>query len=61
MALIQEPWNRDCLIMGLNIPSYTHYSAGGKDRPRTGILGRNMNAWVLPGISCRALVAVLVK
>ena len=34
---------------------------GGKDRPRACILARNMNIWVLPGFSCRDLVAVLVK
>jgi hypothetical protein len=41
----------------LNIPGYALYSVGGKDRPRA----RNMSIWVLPGFSCRALVAVLVK
>jgi hypothetical protein len=45
----------------LNIAGYTLYSAGGMDRPRTCILARNMNIWVLLGSSCRDLVAVLVK
>jgi hypothetical protein len=45
----------------LNIPGYTLYSARGKDRPRACILGRGMNIWELPGVSCRDLVAVLVK
>jgi hypothetical protein len=61
MALVQELWYcKDC-IRGLNIPGYTLYSAGGKDRPSACILARNKNVWVLPGFSCRDLVAVLVK
>ena len=60
MALIQEPWfHKDC-IRGLNLPGYTLYSARGKDRPRACILVRNMNVCLLPGLSCRDLVAVLV-
>jgi len=61
MALVQEPWYREDCIRGLNIPGYTLYSAGGKERPRACILARNINAWVLPGFSCRDLVAILVK
>jgi len=61
MALVQEPWySKDC-IRGLNIPGYTLYSARGKERPRVCILARNMNAWVLPGFSCRDLEAILIK
>jgi len=61
MALVQEPWYREDCIKGFNIPGYTLYSVGGKDTPRACILARNMNVWVLPGFSCRDLVAVLVK
>ena len=61
MALVQEPWYRKDCIRGLNIPGYTLYSAGGKERSRACILARNMNAWVLPGFSCRDLLAILVK
>jgi hypothetical protein len=61
MALIQEPWYREACIRGLNLPGYTLYSAGGKEIPRACILARNMNILVLPGFSCRDLVAVLVK
>jgi hypothetical protein len=61
MALIQELWYHEAFIRGLNIPGYTPYSAGGKERPRVCILARNMNIYVLPGFSCRDLVAVLVK
>jgi hypothetical protein len=61
MALIQEPWYREGCVSGLNIPGYTLYSVGGKERPRACILVRNMDIWVLPGFSCRDLVAVLVK
>ena len=61
MALVQEPWYREDCIRGLNIPRYTLYSAGGKERPRTCILARNMNVWVLLGFSCRDLVAIPVK
>jgi hypothetical protein len=61
LALIQESWYRDDCVSGLNIPGYTLYSARGKDRPRSCILGRDMNIWELPGFSCRYLVAVLVK
>ena len=31
------------------------------DRPRTCILTRNERAWLLPGFSCRDLVAVLIQ
>jgi hypothetical protein len=61
VALIQEPWYRNGCVSGLSIPGYTLYSAGGKDRPRACILARNMDKWMLPGYSCRDLVAVLVK
>jgi hypothetical protein len=61
MALIQEPWYRENCIRGLNIPGYTLYSAGGTDRPRAYILVGSMTSGMLPGSSCRGLVAVLVK
>jgi len=61
MALVQELWYREDCIRGLNIPGYTLYSARGKERPRDHILARNMNAWVLPGFSCRDLVPILIK
>ena len=61
MALIQEPWYREDCVRGLNIPGYTLYSAGGRDRPRACILARGMDIWMLPGFSCRDLVAVLVN
>jgi len=61
MALVQEPWYREDCIRGLNIPGYILYSVGGKERPRACILARNVNAWMLPGFSCRDLVAILVK
>jgi hypothetical protein len=60
MARIQETYREDH-IRGLNIPGYTLYSAGGTDGPRACILARNMTTWMLPGFSCRDLVAVLVK
>jgi hypothetical protein len=47
--------------MGLNTSGYTLYIAGRTDRPNTCILARNMTIWMLPGVSCRDLVAVLVK
>jgi hypothetical protein len=61
MAMIQEPWYRNDCVRSLNIPGYTLYSSGEKGRPRACILARNMNIWVLPGFSCRDLVAVLVQ
>jgi hypothetical protein len=61
MALVQETGFCENCIRGLNIPGYTLYSAGGKDRPTACFLARNMNAWVLPGFSCRDLVAILLK
>jgi len=60
-ALIQEPWYCEDRIMGLNTPGYTLYSAGRTDRASTCILARNMTIWMLPGFSCRELVAILVK
>jgi len=47
--------------MGLNIPGYTLFSVGGVDCPRACILARNTNAWMLPRLSCRYLVAVLIN
>ena len=61
MALIQEPWYRGGCIRGLNIPGYTLFSVNGIDRPRACILTRNETVWMLPGFSCRVLVAVLIK
>jgi len=61
MALVQKPWYREDHIRGLNIPGYTLYFARGKERPRACILARNLNAWVLPGFSCRDLVVILIK
>ena len=61
MALIQELWYREDRISNLNIQGYTLYSAGGTDRPRACILARNMTIWMLPGFSCRDILAVLVK
>jgi hypothetical protein len=59
MALIQEPWYRENCTRGLNIPGYTLYCAGGTDRPRACVLAGSMISWMLPGFSCRDLVAVL--
>jgi hypothetical protein len=61
MALMQEPWIREGCIMGLNIPGNTLFCGSGTDRPRTCILARNMNIWMLPGFSFRDLVAVQIK
>ena len=61
VALIQEPWYREDRIRGLNIPGYALFSASGTDRPRACILTRNEMAWLLPGFSCRDLVAVLTQ
>ena len=46
--------------MGLNIPGYNLYCARGKEISRTCFLARNMNACVLPGFSCRDIVAILI-
>jgi hypothetical protein len=61
MALIQEPWYREGRIIRLNIPGYPLFSAGGIYRPRACILASNINTWMLPGFSCRDLVAVLIN
>ena len=61
MALIQESWFREGRMGGLNIPGYTLFSVSGPDRPRACILTRKESAWMLPGFSCRDLVAVLIK
>ena len=61
MALTQKPWYCEDHIGGLNIQGYTLYSAGGTVRPRACILARNKTIGMLPGFSCRDLVAVLVK
>ena len=61
MALIQEMWYCEGHIRGLNIPGYILFSVRGIDRPRACILTRNKAAWMLPGFSCRDLMAVLIK
>jgi hypothetical protein len=61
VALIQEPWYCKGCIRDLNIPGYTLFFTSGTDRPRACILTRNETAWMLPGFSCRDLVAVLIK
>jgi hypothetical protein len=61
MALIQGLWYCEGHIRGLNIPGYTLFSVSGTDRARACILTRNELAWMLPGFSCRDLVAVLIK
>jgi hypothetical protein len=45
----------------LDIPGYTLFSARGTERPRAFILTKDKAAWILPGFSCRDLVAVLIK
>ena len=65
VGIREQTWHwcrnsEDC-IRSLNIPGYIHYSPGRKKRPRACILARNMNAWGLPGFSCRDLVAILIK
>ena len=59
MALVQELRDSEDLIRGLNIPEYTLYCAGGTDIPRACILARDVNIRVLPGFSCRNVVAVV--
>jgi hypothetical protein len=61
VALIQEPWFCGGCIRGLNIPGYSLFSVNGIDKPRACILMRNETAWMLPGFSCRDLVAALIK
>ena len=61
VALIQEPWYCKGCVRGLNIPGNILFSVGGTDRPHTCILMRNETAWLLPGFSCRDLVAVLIQ
>jgi hypothetical protein len=61
MALIQEPWHREGRIRCLNIPGYTLFSAGGIDRPEACILTKIKTILMLPGLSCRELVAALIK
>jgi len=61
VSLIQEPWYREGCVRGLNIPGYVLFSASGANRPRACIRTRNQTAWLLPGFSCRDLVAVLIQ
>ena len=61
MGLIQEPWYRECRIRGLNIPGYILFSATGLNGLRASIRTRKETVWMLPGFSCRGLVADLMK
>jgi len=61
MALIREPWCREGRSMGPIIPGYTLFSTDEIDGPRACILVRNMNIWMLLGVSHRDLVAVLIN
>jgi hypothetical protein len=42
MALTQEPWYREGLIRGLNIPGYTLFSASGIDLGLVSLRGTRM-------------------
>jgi hypothetical protein len=61
MALIQEPWYCGGCFRGFNIPGYTLFSVNGIDKPQACIFTRNVTAGMLPGFSCRDLVAILIK
>jgi hypothetical protein len=61
IALIHEPWYRKGRIRSLNILGYTLFSASGIDRPRACILTRNKTTRIIPGFSCRDVVAILIK
>jgi hypothetical protein len=61
MVLIQEPWFHHGCIRDLNFPGYSLFSVNGADRPRVCIFTRIETAWMLPGFSCRNLVAVLIN
>ena len=61
VTLIQKPWYRGGCLRVLNIQGYSLFPVKGIDRPRACILMRNETAWMLPGFSCRDLVAVLIK
>jgi len=61
VALIQELLYHEGRIMDLNIPGHTLFSKGGIERPTACILVRNMTTRMLPGFSCRDLVAVLIN
>jgi len=60
-TLIQEKWCHEGCIMGLNIPGYTLFHAGGTDRPTACILVRKMNIPMLPEFSCRDPTSLLIK
>jgi hypothetical protein len=61
MALLPGPWYRDGCIRGLNIPGYSLFSVSGADRPLACILTRIETASMLPGFSCRDLVAARIS
>jgi hypothetical protein len=61
MAIIQETWYCEGSIRGLNIPGHALFSANVTDRTRVHILTRNETAWMLPELSCRDLVAVIIN
>jgi hypothetical protein len=61
MALIQEPWFHNGCNRGFNLPGYSLFSVNGADKPRACILTRIKTVWMLPGFSCRDLVAVLIN
>ena len=61
MGLIQESCYREGRIRDLNIPGYTLFSASRTGRPSACILTRNETARMLPGFSCRNIVAFLIK
>jgi hypothetical protein len=61
MALIQEPQYHEGHIMGLNIPGYTLFCMSGIERSRACILAKNMNIWMLLGLSYRYLVVFSIN
>jgi len=61
MALIEKPWFCEGRIRGPKIPGHPLFSTRGIDRSKSCILKRIKTTWMLPGLSCRDLVAILIK
>jgi hypothetical protein len=60
MALTQESYCEGC-IRGLNISGHTLFSASRTGRLSACMLTRNETARMLPGFSCRDIVAFLIE
>lgn len=62
IALIQEPWQWNGKIKGLQVPGFSIFSAATNNKVRTCVVvNNNLNAFFLSNLSCCDLTAIKIK